>query len=71
MGGNDSQKLLPWSGIALRFGAQQTSGFRPNQRCNGTVVSECSISLGQPNLVLRRSFYVFHHEDLDWNFPQP
>jgi len=35
MGGNDSQKLLPWSGIALRFGAQQTSGFRPNQHCNG------------------------------------
>ena len=27
MGGNDSQKFLPWRGIALLSGAQQTSGY--------------------------------------------
>jgi hypothetical protein len=27
MGGDDSQKLLPWRGIAVFSGAQQTSGY--------------------------------------------
>jgi len=26
LAGDDSQKLLPWRGISLRFGARQTSG---------------------------------------------
>ena len=31
MGGDDSQKLLPWRGISLLSGAQQTSGSLQNQ----------------------------------------
>ena len=31
MGGNDSQKLLPWRGIPLLSGAQETSGSQQNQ----------------------------------------
>ena len=71
MGGDDSQKLLPWSGIALRFGEQQTSVFgRINtitETCGGHPANAFS---GQPNSVLRRLFYVFDHQRLDWNFPQ-
>jgi hypothetical protein len=31
MGGDDSQKLLPWRGIRLLSGAQQTSGSQQHQ----------------------------------------
>ena len=31
MGGDDSQKLLPWRGALLLSGAQQTSGVQQHQ----------------------------------------
>jgi hypothetical protein len=34
MGGDDSQKLLPWRGNSLLSGAQETSGSLQNQYCN-------------------------------------
>jgi hypothetical protein len=38
MGGHDSQKLLPWRGIQILSGAQQTSGVLQNQHCSGNTV---------------------------------
>ena len=37
MGGHDSQKLLPWRGMQILSGAQQTSGVLQNQHCNGNT----------------------------------
>jgi hypothetical protein len=34
MGGDDSQKLLPWRGTSILSGAQQSSGARRNQHSN-------------------------------------
>jgi hypothetical protein len=39
MGGDDSQKLLPWRGIPLLSGAQQNSSLLQNQHCDlGTPI---------------------------------
>jgi hypothetical protein len=44
MGGDESQKLLPWRRIRIPSGAQQNSGSLENQHssskaiCSGTVV---------------------------------
>jgi hypothetical protein len=40
MGGDNSQKLLPWGGISLLSRAEQASGSRLNQHsiCPGVVV---------------------------------
>ena len=41
MGGDDSQKLLPWRGILLLSRAQ-TSGSLRNQHCNGNGATFCA-----------------------------
>ena len=38
MGGDDSQKLLPWRGIHFLSGAQQTSGSLQNQHSSSKAV---------------------------------
>jgi hypothetical protein len=46
MGGDDSQKLLPWRGIGLLSGAQQTSGSQQNH----TVTENGRAALRGPSL---------------------
>jgi hypothetical protein len=41
MGGDDSQKLLPWSGLLLLSRAQ-TSGSLRNQHCIGNGTTFCA-----------------------------
>jgi hypothetical protein len=45
MGGDDSQKLLPWRGILLLSRAQ-TSGSLRNQHCNGNNAPFCAAASG-------------------------
>ena len=53
MGGDDSQKLLPWRGALLLSGAQQTSGVQQHQHFSskGRLVMPChelaTLSLGR------------------------
>jgi hypothetical protein len=37
MGGDDSQKLLPWRGIRLLSGAQKTSGSQQHQHSSSAA----------------------------------
>ena len=45
MGGDDSQKLLPWRGLPLLSRAQ-TSGSLRNQHCNGNGAPFCAAASG-------------------------
>jgi hypothetical protein len=60
MGGDDSQKLLPWRGISLLSGAQKTSGFRQNQHSNsnpGVPTTTGQASLGSGSSLARAATY--------------
>jgi hypothetical protein len=45
MGGYDSQKLLPWRGLALLSGAQQISGSRQNHTLAQTPIRSGAVAL--------------------------
>jgi len=49
MGGDDSQKLLPWRGIAILSGAQQTSGSFAKSNSNSKV--SCSGGFNAPRSI--------------------
>jgi hypothetical protein len=71
MGGDDSQKLLPWRGILLLSRAQ-TSGSLRNQHCNGNgahVLRGCLRNCGSATDCLGHSWQA--QVGQFWRAPKP
>ena len=64
MGGDDAQKLLPWRGMTLLSGAQQTSGSLQNHHSSAVPIASRQTSSSVRNLEILKyppSLWLFRN----------